>query len=79
MKGFIGVLLACVGFGVSLCGFVAAMWLVGFGTPNCEPTTYGYADFWSKLFASGFAASFGLWCVVGVGCVVAQKFANKGN
>ena len=77
MKGFIGVVLFCAVIGASLCGLVGAMCLVGF-TPNCEPTAYGYTDFWSKLFASGFAASFGLWCLVAVGCVTMDKFSNKG-
>ena len=78
MKSFLGVAVVSAVFGVAICALAGMMCLVGFGTPNCEPTTYGYAEFWGTLFASSFLACFGAWCVVAVLCV-AEKFITKGK
>jgi len=77
MKGFIGVVLFCSFIGAALCVLVGGMCLVGFA-PNCEPTSYGYADFWSKMFATGFGASFGGWCLMALACAT-DKFFSKGS
>lgn len=42
--------------GLTIVSIAAAACAVGVGHPNCEPTTYGYAEFWATLFACGCGA-----------------------
>ena len=76
MKSVLGLVCFCSMISAAICGISSIMWLVGFGTPNCEPTTAGYSEFYATLFAYSFAACFGSWLVVCCGCAI-EKFLTK--
>lgn len=78
MKGFLGVVVFCVTVALSICLISCGMCFAGFGVPNCEPTTYGYAEFYTMLFGCSFGACFGAWGLIALACVV-DNFISKGK
>lgn len=58
------VCLFTMAWGVLICLITATMQATGLGYPNCEPTTFGYAEFYATLF--GCAA---ISCILGMGCL----------
>jgi hypothetical protein len=46
----------------SICLIAATMQATGLGQPNCEPTTFGYVEFYATLFGCSV-----LSCILGLG------------
>ena len=51
-------------WGSSICLIAATMQATGLGHPNCEPTTFGYVEFYTTLFGCSVIS-----CILGMGCL----------
>lgn len=78
MKGLIGVCAMSAAFAFAVCLISCTICFAGFGTPNCEATTYGYVEFYATLFGCSFASCFGLWLMIATTFVI-DKFVNKSS
>jgi hypothetical protein len=68
MREFIGFTVA---WASAICVGCMGLDLVGFGRPNCEPTTIGYIGFYATLFGCSVASCVLAW--LGLGLIIGVR------
>jgi hypothetical protein len=55
-----------LGWPTAICVGLMCLHLVGFGHPNCEPTTAGYVAFYATMFLGSVGSVVVAWLGLGV-------------